>query len=131
MSKGAVDAGHVAFLAAMKANDAEALGRTVADDAMFLPPNEPAVSGRQGVVAWMDAVNKQARTTDISVSGREVNVSGDLATEQGSFIWTLELANGTRIEEDGKFMAIWRQQADGSWRLTRNIWNSSRPAKGN
>ncbi len=59
----------------MKANDAEALGRTVADDAMFLPPNEPAVSGRQGVVAWMDAVNKQARATHISMSGREGNVS--------------------------------------------------------
>ena len=131
MSKEAVDAGHTAFLAAMRSNDAEALGRTVTENAVFMPPNEPDVSGRRGVVAWMDAVNKQARTTDVTVSDREVTVSGDLATERGSFIWTLELANGTRIEEHGKFLAIWRSQSDGSWRLSHNIWNSSVPAKGN
>jgi ketosteroid isomerase-like protein len=131
MSREAVDAGHTAFLAAMKGNDAEALGRTVADEAVFLPPNEPKVSGKQRIVAWMDAVNKSARTTDVSVSEREVVISGNLATEQGSFVWALELPNGTRIEERGKFLAIWRPQPDGSWKISHNIWNSSLPPKGN
>jgi ketosteroid isomerase-like protein len=131
MSREAVDAGHAAFLAAMKVNDAEALGRTVAENALFMPPHEPVVSGKQGIVAWMDAVNKQARTTEVTVSGREVIVAGDVATERGSFVWKLQAANGAAIEDRGNFLAIWQKQSDGSWKVASNIWNSTLPPKGN
>jgi uncharacterized protein (TIGR02246 family) len=129
MSKDAVDAGHAAYLAAMKANDADALGRLLTETALFMPPNESNLVGKKAIVAWMDGVSKQARTTDVSVSGREVMVSGDLATERGSFVWKLQQPGGAVIEDHGNYLAIWRKQPDGSWKAVNNIWNSTLPAK--
>jgi hypothetical protein len=33
----------------------------------------------------------------------------------------------TPIEEQGKFLQIYRKQSDGSWKMTREIYNSDLP----
>ena len=121
MSRDAIDKGHAAFLAGMKANDAEALGRLVAADVVFMPPHDQPVAGRQGVVDWFAGVVKQARTVAVAVPQREVIVTGDLGIERGSFIWTVApTAGGPEIEDRGNFLAVWQRQADGfdlKWHL--------------
>ena len=113
----------------MKANDAEALGRLVTEDAVLMPPNEPAVVGRAAVIDWFAGVVKQARTTGIGVPQREVIVAGDWAIERGSFLWKVApAAGGAPIEDQGNFLAIHQRQIDGTWKVTRNIWNSTLPA---
>lgn len=128
MSKEAIDKGHTAFLVAMKANNAEALGPLVTTDVVFMPPHEQPVTGRQGVIDWFSGVVKQARTVAVLVPQREVIVTGDFGIERGSFIWKVApTAGGSEIEDRGNFLAIWQRQPDGSWKAKYDIWNSTLP----
>jgi len=128
MSRAAVDQGHEEWLEAMKASDAEALGRLVTEDAILMPPHEQSVVGRQAVIDWFSGVVRQARTTAIAMTRREVTVAGDIAIEEGSFIWELmPTAGGSPITDHGRVLAIWKQQPDGSWKVARNMWNSTLP----
>jgi len=129
MSREGIDKSHQAWLDAMKANDAQALGRLVTEDAVLMPPNQPAVVGRAAVIDWFAGVVKQARTTGVGVPQREVIVAGDWAIERGSFTWKVApTAGGAPIEDRGNFLAIYQRQTDGAWKVTRNIGNSTPPA---
>jgi ketosteroid isomerase-like protein len=70
---------------------------------------------------------KQVRTVAVDVSQREVIIAGDVAIERGSFTWKVTPAGGSDVEDHGSFLAIWRRQPDGAWKLARNIWNSTLP----
>lgn len=128
MSKERIDRTHLAWLDAMKANDGEALGRIVTDDVVLMPPNEQPVVGRVSIVQWFDDVVRQARTSDVQVPDREVIVAGDYGIERGSYVWTINPPNDSPLKLRGNFLAIYQRQADGEWKVTRNIWNSTLPA---
>lgn len=128
MSREGIDNGHHQWLEAMKANDPAALGRLVTDDAVLMPPHSQPVVGRQGVIDWFGAVVSQARTKSVEIHQREVTLAGELAIERGSFTWRVAPAHGgSDIDDQGSFVAIWQRQADGSWKVMRNIWNSTLP----
>ena len=121
-----VDNGHEQWLAAMRAGDAEALGRLVTDDVILMPPHQQSVVGRQGVIDWFGGVAKQARTTAITMTRREVTVAGDVAIEEGSFLWEMApTGGGSPIKDHGRVLATWKQQPDGSWKVAQNMWNST------
>jgi len=51
-----------------------------------------------------------------------------LAIERGSFTWKVAPApGGAEIDNQGSFLAVGQQQPDGSWKVQRNIWNSTLP----
>jgi uncharacterized protein (TIGR02246 family) len=129
--RGAIDKGHEAFMAAMRASDCNGLLRVVADDAVFTPPNAPNAVGKEAVRSWCQGAFSQAKTSAVTVSDREVTVTGDWAIEHGKFDWTLIPVGGSNsVRDQGNFLGIWHRQPDGSWRLTRDIWNSSQPLPG-
>jgi ketosteroid isomerase-like protein len=127
--RSAVDKAHQGFLAAMRANDCTALLRQLADDAVFVPPNEPNAAGKTAIRAWCEAAFRDAKTAAVTVSDRGVTVAADWAIEHGKFDWSLApVAGGGVVHVQGSFVAIWHRQPDGSWKMTRDIWNSSQPA---
>ena len=129
MTTEAVDKGHQEWLNAMKANDAEALGRLVTADVVLLPPHQQPVAGRQGVIDWFGSVVQQARTVGVGILEREVIVAGEFAIERGAFTWNVApTAGGSNFEDHGNWLAIWQRQSDGAWKVKRNIWNSTLPA---
>jgi ketosteroid isomerase-like protein len=54
----------------------------------------------------------------------ELEVHGEAAVEVGTY--TLGAEGGQTIDH-GKYVVVWKNDA-GSWRLHRDIWNSSMPA---
>ena len=127
-ARAGIDSGHHAFLAAMKANDADALITLLTTDVEFLPPNDSSRIGREGVRTWFNGIVAQFKTTDVSVSDRNVIVSGDWGIERGNFTWTLTpVAGGAEIIDKGKVIAIWHQEPGGTWKVKYDIWNSSIP----
>lgn len=128
MSQEAIDRGHHDWLEGMKANDPAVLGHLVTDDVVLMPPHIEPLTGRQAVVDWFAGVVKQARTTSVAVPQREVMLIGDLAIERGTFTWkVVPTAGASEIEDRGNFVAIWHRESDGSWKVARNIWNSTLP----
>ena len=107
------------------ANDWDAWIELVADNAVYLPPNESAVVGRAAVREWVDAF---PHVDEMTLTINDVIGEGDLAVVRGSFAMTVTGDDGVSVADHGKYIEVWGRQSDGAWRLVRDIWNSGRPA---
>ena len=102
-------------------------------DAVRLPPNAAPVMGKKAIdsAARMTPRFSAFDVKDISVVG-----NSDLAVATGSFSATAPAgkdASGKAtpaIHDEGKFMQSLKKQADGSWKVTKDIWNSNLPLPG-
>jgi uncharacterized protein (TIGR02246 family) len=97
------------------------------DDASMMPPNGPAVQGRQQIEKFLSSFPPiSSFTFDIvDVDGR-----GDLAYVRGNYAMTLTPPGGAPVNDRGKYVEIWRKQADGSWKIKWDIFNSDVAAPG-
>lgn len=126
MSTEAIDAGHKRFLDAMRANDAAALMEELTDDVVFYPPGQEPARGKAAVRAWYEGAIAEATTDAVEVPDRAVVVAGEHGIEQGRYVWTLSPAGGgDPFTATGHFIAIWRRDSDGAWRVISDIWNSA------
>ena len=116
------------FGEAIRQGDATALADLYTEDATLLPPDSDMIKGRQGIETfWNGGLQigiKDAILTTVDLSG-----SGDLAYEIGKFTLTIQPEEQEPIEQKGKYVVVWKQTADGSWKLHVDIWNSSMPAQ--
>ena len=95
------------------------------ENAVFMTPNLPAVQGRAAIRAWFAAGPPFSAFTLTPV---EVDGAGDLAYVRGT--WTLGIAavgKTPAIEDHGKFLEVRRKQANGSWLMVADIFNSDVP----
>jgi uncharacterized protein (TIGR02246 family) len=122
----AIRANTVAFEEGYNAGDGDALALLYAEDAVLLPPNAPAVSGRAAIGQFLAADSANLRTAglkfDIPGDG-PVQISGDLAYESGSA--TIVDAAGT-VVATGKYIGVFNKK-DGRWLLVRDTWNMDAP----
>ncbi len=66
----------------------------------------------------------------MTVKYEEVEASGDWAFVRGTYTQTVTpKAGGAATLVDGKFLAIWKRQADGSWKMYIDCFNSNVPPK--
>jgi uncharacterized protein (TIGR02246 family) len=60
----------------------------------------------------------------------EVTVTGDYAVEIGHFAWKGKAKKGGAIKsESGRYVVLWRKDADGTWRIHRDIGATAPAAK--
>lgn len=106
--------------------DLDAYVRTYyAPDAVVLPPNGPAVSGEAAILAFLQAFPP---ITHFAFDLLEVEGMADMAWVYGTYVLTMSPEGATPVEDTGKYLEIWKKQADGSWRVFRDIFNSDLPA---
>ncbi len=99
-----------------------------AENAVFMAPNQPAVEGRAAIREWFKAFPPLSA---FSLTATEIDGRGDVAYERGSYTMTIAAAGKTPAWEDhGKYLAVRRRQADGSWLMTADIFNSDVPLPG-
>ena len=113
------------FVAGLLGQDFDALVALYTEDAVFMPPNQPAVRGRAALRTWMAAF---PRVTACKLNTERIEGRADLAYVRGSFEMTLqpEGAPGP-VTSRGKFLEIRRRQPDGAWLLEADIFNSDHP----
>ena len=58
----------------------------------------------------------------------EVAKAGDLAYVSGTYEETMTDATGKPVNDHGKYVEIFKKQADGTWKVVADIWNSDLPA---
>jgi ketosteroid isomerase-like protein len=94
------------------------------EDAMTLPSHEPAVQGRASQIAWYKAYPPfEIKEEILEIDGR-----GDLAYVRLSFSLKVTVPGSTKpIVDTGKGIRILKKQKDGSWKVTRDIYNSDLP----
>jgi len=122
----ALRAADAAAVAMIVAKDWAGFAGTFAEDGTILPPNGEAVVGRAAIQAWAEAFPP---INEFKAAASEVGGSGDLAYVQGTFSMTISPPGAPApVSDNGRYIAIYRKQADGSWKVSRDIWNSSMPA---
>ena len=110
------------WLAAMRKGDTTAVAATYTEDAMLFPPNAPAVQGRSAIAHFLGQFPK---ITAFDVSLKEVEGHGNLAYTRGTYeVKLVPPGAKSPIKDSGKFIEIRRKEADGSWLVLRDFWNS-------
>ncbi len=118
-----VASGGTRWMAAFNDEDADELASLYAEDAVMLPPNAPALFGRDAIRASFRE-EFAAGGLKAEIEALETVVEGDLAYVAGRYrVWT---GDGTLVDR-GKYVEIWRA-VDGQWLISRDIHNSSLPA---
>jgi ketosteroid isomerase-like protein len=54
--------------------------------------------------------------------------SGDLAYEHGSYTMTMSDPQQKPVTQKGHYLVVWQQQADGAWKVARDVPVSDGPA---
>ena len=112
-----------------RAAAAKDLDKTVsfyADDAVVLPPNQAAVTTKDGIRnLWKGFLDS---LTDISWKTTRVEMakSGDM----GYLIGTYEMTLKDGGKDKGKYCEVWKKQADGKWKVSADMFSSHLPAPG-
>ncbi len=113
-----------AFVRHFNAGDAEQLVQAFyAEDARLLPQNHPTISGRSQIrEALQQFLSTGMGGLTIETYEVEVAGAGDLAYGIGTF----SLARPA--PDRGKFVEVYRRQADGSWRCVADMFSSDQAA---
>jgi ketosteroid isomerase-like protein len=92
-----------------------------ADNSVFMPPNAPALRGREPLREfYQDLIG---RATNLRLETEDVAGYGPLAYETGMF--SLVYENGA-VRDRGKYVFVWRKTND-TWRTEKTIWSSDLP----
>lgn len=109
-----------AFEQAFNADDLDAAMALFDDDAQILPERGPAVTGREGISAFL-----RDQMTPVVSFNTEADMSmirNDIAIEQGHYR-VRDVRRGSDVEE-GKYMHVWRDRGQG-WKLYRVMYNTN------
>lgn len=112
-----------------KAAGAKDLDKAVsfyADDALILPPNEPAVTSKDGIRNMWKGLLDSITDMSWSVTRVEMAKSGDMAVLTGT--WEMTMKDGTK--DRGKYCEVWEKKADGTWKCGTDMFSSDLPAPG-
>ncbi|MGE5175126.1 MAG: YybH family protein [Hyphomicrobiales bacterium] len=94
------------------------------DDAIVLPPGEPAVSGKPAI---RDFMARSLQTPGFRVSWEPIQISlsprASMAYMFEKYQITLDDSTGTARTTYGKGLSVWRKDADGTWRCVASAWN--------
>ena len=114
-----------------QAKDAERWASVYADDARVFPPNALLVTGKEAIrKLFAELFASPGFEIDWEVTRVEVSRAGDLGYVVGTHKVTVNDAEGNPVTDRGKWIAIWKKQADGTWKCIEDIWNSDQPTGG-
>lgn len=122
----AIDKVRLAFNAAYNAGDAKAIGKLIDRDAVWMPPTgEPAIVGADKVVARYTSFFKKTQSA-FELQPGTVQLSGQWAFLNGA--WHREDSSkkgGKSMKHGGYYLMVFKKQADGGWKIARDIWNDA------
>ena len=109
--------------AAFNAGDVARIVALYTDDAIRMPPGAPTYTGIEAIEQVWSGIFEQY-SGNLAWPTEEIVVAGNWGFHRGTYTATLTpLAAGEVEKQDGKVLVICRKQADGSWKLAREIWN--------
>jgi uncharacterized protein (TIGR02246 family) len=116
------------YVASLEAGDAERWSQLWVEDGVQSPPDAPPNVGRNAIFNNISAAMDLFAFEDMQINIDEVLVAGDLAIARGLYTVTYVPLDGSDpIPVDGKYTTTFQQQADGSWKIYRDIFNSNVP----
>jgi ketosteroid isomerase-like protein len=127
-AKQAIDAANATWARLTAAGHADSLAQYYHPSAVILPPNMPAVHGRDSIRAFFAVLNTMSSPPPVlTVRADSVWASGPMAVELGRwhFAWPAAAKRppGMPAADSGKYIVRWVNDS-GRWLMAQDIWNS-------
>ncbi len=113
---------HEQYVAAHNDSDADRLVALFTDDAVLMPMDEPSLMGKEAIREHYEEFFDQS-PSNIELSPVETRVAGDWAFERIQVKVTLPDGASDDRHADVKYLWILQRQPDGSWKISRAIYN--------
>jgi uncharacterized protein (TIGR02246 family) len=113
-----------------QAKDVEKGVAHYADDASLLMPGMPIMTGKDTIKGAFKAfLADPAFALDFSAAKVEVSKGGDIGYTQGAYTMTMTDPKTKKpVTEKGKYVTVYKKQADGSWKAIEDMNNADAPA---
>jgi len=97
-------------------------------DGVVMPPNLPAVNGTDAIRTWVSTnMSLPGFAVTLEATSAEVAASGDIGYTLGNFTYQMSMPDGSQLTDRGKYATIWKKQADATWKVAVDIFNSEIP----
>jgi uncharacterized protein (TIGR02246 family) len=111
------------FMENVAAKEAARVAAIYAEDACILMPGRPIIRGKAEILAfWKAALDGPVDA--ITLDTTQIEVSGPVAYGLGKNTIRLKPGGETLREEKGKYVAIYRRQRDGEWKLVVDSYSN-------
>ena len=120
-----IDAANAAWLPGLKQHDARAIAAAYADSGLFIGPDRTVVRGREAVMGMY--VARFPRLRPIRSGGivqDGLTVLGPTRIVEWGHGWLEmepERSGGPPVRSGGTYLTVWEREADGHWRIVRNL----------
>ena len=105
-------------------DDIESFSSFFAEGAYFLPTDMPLAVGHDEIRATATSIlSNPDLTLTWKATKAEVSKSADLGYTIGAYLLTETDAAGNQSRTVGKYVTVWRKQADGEWRVVADCFN--------
>jgi ketosteroid isomerase-like protein len=119
---------HEGILEASMSGDLEKIVAHFADNAVVMPPNDSTLYGLAEIRAWWTEYFQHIRSTASVETEREITSADEQLIDRRSVSITIvPTQSGARIRDDVRSLTIWKRQIDGSWKISYQMWNSTKP----
>ena len=124
----AVRAADAAWLKAFTDRDFDKSVGVCDEHGSMVVPNAPIATGRKAI-AKLIAEGFAIRDYKLSWRPNKAGVarSGELGYTSGKYRVSFKDATGKTISDNGKYLMVWKKQADGAWKVLFDMNNSDLP----
>jgi len=124
-----LDEFNLAFISACQTMNQKSSAAMWAEDGVDLLPGMQPMVGQAKIAAWLDNVASQvagAKMAYCTVDWKDIQIHGDLAYEWGINRQKIEFPGQQKsFANEGKIVLVLKRQADNSWKIALESWNSS------
>jgi ketosteroid isomerase-like protein len=114
-----IDGLKATLVRALEQGDAALAASLYEPGARLLAPAAPVITGEDAVLDfWQRRIAGGADGGALETVRRIEH--GDIAVEEGRY----GRRSGTELQDSGRYPAVFRRQAAGSWRYATDMWNS-------
>lgn len=127
----AVKGVEAAWVEDIATKDVDKFASYYSDDASLLMPNTPIINGKDDIIAALKPMLADPKFALTFQSTRaEASKGGDFVYTVGTYSMTMSRPNEkTAATDKGKYLTVFKKQADGSWKAVADMMSSDMPAR--
>jgi ketosteroid isomerase-like protein len=115
------------FVNAVAQKDTKALVDSFEPDAVVLAPDLPMMRGSAALSDFFQAlVDGGVKTVEFDTT--DILEDGSLVVEVGRSVVHVELPDGSSVADPGKYLVVYRRQADGNLKRVFHAFSSDLPS---
>ena len=118
----------IAWSRTVNADDKEAFFGTLLSDVVLLAPHQPIAEGAEAAsAAFQGMFGLPGFHLAWQPTSAEVSESGNMGFTIGTYELQFDGEDGKPVVDRGKYLTVWKKQADGSWKVAADMFNTNLP----